>query len=115
MTTPSQRRPSPVVIHGAVALAALVPAALVVAIAGLAQGADAALAAAAGAGVVAIVLLFGSTTVDLVAGAMPSASLLVAMMTYGLQLAVLTAFLVSASAAPFFAAAAQRRRLFATT
>ena len=50
MTTPSQRRPSPVVIHGAVALAALVPAALVVATAGLAQGADAALAAAAGAG-----------------------------------------------------------------
>lgn len=113
MTTPSQRRPSPVVIHGAVALAALVPAALVVATAGLAQGADAALASAAGAGVVAIVLLFGSTTVDLVAGAMPSASLLVAMMTYGLQLAVLTAFLVSASAAPFFATAAQRRWLFA--
>ena len=54
-----------------------------------------------------------STTVDLVAGAMPSASLLVAMMTYGLQLAVLTAFLVSASAAPFFAPAAQRRWLFA--
>ena len=26
MTTPSQRRPSPVVIHGAVAIAALVPA-----------------------------------------------------------------------------------------
>ncbi len=68
MTTPSQRRPSPVVIHGAVAIAALVPASLVVAIAGLAEGADAALAVAAGAG---------------------------------------------ASAAPFFAPAAQRRWLFA--
>jgi len=56
-------------------------------------------ASAAGAGVVLglAVLAFGAFAVDAVAGIMPAASLLVALMTYVLQLALMTLVLVAAS------------------
>ena len=62
---------------------------------GLVDGRSAALGAAMGAGLALTVLASGSFAVHVVARVMPSASLLVALLTYGLQLTVLTAALVS--------------------
>lgn len=50
--------------------------------------------------VTTLVLAFGSWTVHVVSAAMPSASLLVALLTYGLQIAAMTAFMASISASP---------------
>ncbi|WP_110182584.1 hypothetical protein [Nocardioides solisilvae] len=77
------------------ALAACALGLLVVAVAAAAGGREAALGAATGAGSVLTVLVLGSFVVHVVAHAMPSASLLVALLTYGLQLVVLTAVLTS--------------------
>lgn len=79
-----------------VAALAAVPVGLLVVVAGaLVDGRPAALGAAVGAGLVLTVLVTGSFVVHVVAHLMPSASLLVALLTYGLQLVVLTAALVS--------------------
>ncbi len=73
-----------------------VPVGMLVAAGGaLLDGRAAAAGAAVGAGLVLTVLAAGSFIVHVVARSMPSASLLVALLTYGLQLAVLTAVLVS--------------------
>jgi ATP synthase protein I len=55
------------------------------------SGADAAAAAAIGAVAVTLVFAFGATTVGVVARMVPSLSLLLALITYALQLAVVTA------------------------
>jgi ATP synthase protein I len=71
------------------AAAVLVVAGLLVLAAGLAHGADAAYAALVGSLVAAAVLLLGTFTVNVVAGLVPSASLLVALLTYVLQVVLM--------------------------
>ncbi len=93
MPRTSQRQPGDPglgVLLGAV-LAAVGAGIAVVALAALTGGRPSALGAAIGAGLVITVLALGSFVVHVVAAAMPSASLLVALLTYGLQLAVLIA------------------------
>lgn len=58
------------------------------AVAGLVHGSSAAGAAAIGAGLVALVVSFGTLSMHVVASAMPTASLLVALVTYATQLAI---------------------------
>lgn len=77
------------------ALAAVPVGALVAGIAALADGRDGALGAAVGAGMVLTVLVSGSFVVHVVSRVMPSASLLVALLTYALQIAVLGAVMLS--------------------
>jgi ATP synthase protein I len=62
--------------------------ALLAGIAGIVHGAEPAAAAAVGAGLVALVVSFGTFSLHVVASAMPSASLLVALVTYATQLAI---------------------------
>jgi ATP synthase protein I len=71
------------------AAAVLVVAGLLVLAAALAHGADAAYAALVGSLVAAAVLLMGTFTVNVVAGLVPSASLLVALLTYLLQVVLM--------------------------
>jgi ATP synthase protein I len=93
-TKQDQRDPGLAVLLSA-ALGAMGAGLVVVVLAAALGGRSEALGAAVGAGVVLTVLLTGSFAVHVVAHLMPSASLLVGLMTYGLQIAVLTAVLVS--------------------
>lgn len=102
MTSESRRLPvspgSRVLVQASLGLIAAVVVTALVAF--LASGADA-LSTVVTAGVVtAMVLAFGSWAVHVVAAAMPAASLLVALMTYGLQIVVLTAFLALVTDSP---------------
>ena len=76
------------------------------------HGSDAAGAALIGALAVLGVMLFGSVTVDVVSGLMPHASLMVALLTYTLQLMLVVVLLVTLSEQPAFAGVAERRWLF---
>ena len=76
-----------------------VVAALVV-VAFIAAGADAAATVLTGGVVSAVVLAAGSWAVHVVATLMPTASMLVALMTYALQIALLTAFMALVSDSP---------------
>ena len=71
------------------AVAALVAGALVVAIGAIAGGAPAAYGALAGTFIVVGVFGFGAFTVNLVARVLPAAALLVAMLTYTLQVVLM--------------------------
>ncbi|WP_185995817.1 hypothetical protein [Nocardioides campestrisoli] len=93
-TTQDHRDPGLAVLLAA-ALAAVGVGLLAVAAAAVVDGRPAALGAAVGAGAVLTVLVFGSFAVHVVAQAMPSASLLVAILTYGLQIVALTAVMTS--------------------
>lgn len=73
------------------AVAAAVVGMVLVVAGAVAGGSDAALAAAVGAIAVTAVFTFGNLTVGLVARLMPSLSLVFALLTYALQLAVVTA------------------------
>ena len=75
------------VIVRAAALTALAGVVLVGA-AAVVHGADAAAAAAVGAGLVVFVVSFGTLSLHVVASAMPTASLLVALVTYATSLAI---------------------------
>jgi len=75
------------VVVGA-ALTTVLAGAALVAVAALVHGAEAAAAAAVGAGLVVLVVSFGTLSLHLVASAMPTASLLVALVTYVTQLAI---------------------------
>jgi ATP synthase protein I len=90
-TRASTRRSSLVpgvrVVARAAALTALAGAALV-AVAAVVHGGEAAAAAAVGAGLVLLVVSFGTLSLHVVASAMPTASLLVALVTYVTQLAI---------------------------
>jgi ATP synthase protein I len=100
-TAPRRLSPSPgsvILARSTVALAAA--ALLVVSVAGLVAGGDAAGRALLGGAATAVVLAFGSWSVHVVASAMPSASLLVALMTYGLQVAAMTAFMALVTDSP---------------
>jgi ATP synthase protein I len=62
--------------------------ALLTGAAAIVHGAEPAAAAAVGAGLVALVVSFGTFSLHVVASAMPTASLLVALVTYATQLAI---------------------------
>lgn len=111
-TATQDRRPGAVALHGAVATAALVPGLLVAGAGLVLAGGDAAGAALIGSLAVLAVLLFGSVTVDVVSGLMPHASLMVALLTYTLQLMLVVVLLVTLSQQPAFAGVAERRWLF---
>lgn len=68
-------------------------------------------AALAGTGIGIGVLFFGSLLVDLVASVMPSAALLVALLTYTLQLALLLVLLIAIDDSHAFSAPAEARAL----
>ena len=75
------------VVARAAVLTALVGVVLV-AVAAVVHGGEAAAAAAVGAGLVILVVSFGTLSLHVVASAMPTASLLVALVTYVTQLAI---------------------------
>lgn len=102
MTTESTRtaRPGTRVLVGAGLASGAVVGVLVLA-AALVHGSDAALAAAVGGGAAVAVFAFGTAVVHVVSSVSPSASLLVALMTYALQLAALALLVVSISDASF--------------
>lgn len=92
-TTTSEQGQSPRVtgmrpLLGA-SVAALVVGGVVIAVAGLASGADAAAAALVGTAIAAGVFTLGSLAVNAVASLLPAASLIVALMTYLLQVVVM--------------------------
>ena len=87
---------APRVLLGA-ACAALVAGLLLVLLAALVSGSAAAYGAAAGTAIVIGVFAIGSVAVDLVAGLLPNASLMVAMLTYTLQVVALALIFVALS------------------
>ena len=70
-------------------VAAVVMVLLLVVLGGAQDGSAGAWGALTGGGIACLVFAFGTTCVHVVTGAMPSASLLVALMTYTLQLAAM--------------------------
>lgn len=92
MTTenrPGPRDRGPAILPRTACATAVVGVVLTV-IAAIAGGTPAAYGAALGVGLLLLVFGFGTFTVDVVAAVMPPASLLVALLTYSLQLVVLT-------------------------
>lgn len=96
MTTESYRdaRPGGAVLVGA-AVAALLAGLVLTIVAGLVSGGTAALSAAVSTGLVVVVIGFGVFVLNTVASVMPSATVLVALVTYALQLVVLAAVALS--------------------
>jgi len=96
MTTESHRDPRP---GGAVLIraagAAIVTGLVLAVVAGLVAGSTAALSAAVSAGLVVVLIGFGVFVLNTVASVMPSATVLVALVTYALQLVVLAAVALS--------------------
>lgn len=94
MTTESTRRPRDpgVRVLGGVTVLAFGVAAVVTTIGALFSGAAAARGAASGAFSVAVVMAFGTYVVHVAAQAVPALSLLVALMTYALQIVMMGAF-----------------------
>ncbi len=94
MTTASHplRRPRggrALVVAGAVAVAATL---VLVGLAALVDGSTAAAGAAVGAAITWLIFAFGAFVVHAVAGALPAASLLIAMLTYLLQVLAVALF-----------------------
>ncbi|MBC9733177.1 hypothetical protein [Nocardioides marmotae] len=97
MTTETLRRPrrtagagrgSGAAVIGGAALGSLALGVLAAVVGALVDGAPAAYGALVGAVLAVAVMVFGSSTVNVVAGLMPGASLLFALLTYALQLLV---------------------------
>lgn len=87
ITSRSSLVPGVRVVVRAAALTGLASAVLV-AVAAVVHGGEAAAAAAVGAGLVLLVVSFGALSLHVVASAMPAMSLLVALVTYATQLAI---------------------------
>jgi ATP synthase protein I len=87
ITSRSSLVPGARVVVRAAALTGLAGALLVV-VAAVVHGGEAAAAAAVGAGLVLLVVSFGALSLHVVASAMPAMSLLVALVTYATQLAI---------------------------
>lgn len=87
ITSRSSLVPGARVVVRAAALTGLAGALLVV-VAAVVHGGEAAAAAAVGAGLVLLVVSFGTLSLHVVASAMPAMSLLVALVTYATQLAI---------------------------
>jgi len=113
MTTETPR-PTPLaggrVLLGAAAVA-LLAGLFVVAVGALAGGSGAAYGALVGSAVAVAVFLLGAGTVHVVAGVMPAASLLVALLTYTLQVAALALVLVGLDGSGLLDGALDRRWL----
>lgn len=92
-------RPS---VLGGVFLVTLVVGGVVVALAALVDGRDGALGALVGAGLVTAVLGFGCGTLALVARVMPSATLLVALVTYFFQAVLMVLIAIRLSGTELF-------------
>ncbi|WP_248581008.1 hypothetical protein [Nocardioides sp. InS609-2] len=99
MTTESKQvtRPQGASLLLGAAAAALVVATVITVVGALASGSTAAYGALTGAGIALVVFMIGSFSVDAVARVMPSASLLVAMLTYTLQVVVMALVFVALS------------------
>ncbi len=93
-TTTPQGRPYGVAALGVAVLAGSGAGVLVAALGAAIGGGAGATGALVGAGVTLLVLATGFAVVDLVAGLMPAASIVVALLTYTLQMVVLAALLV---------------------
>ncbi len=89
-----EARPYGVAALGVVVLAGSVSGVLVAVVAAVFDGSAGLVGGLAGAGVTLLVLATGFATVDLVAGLMPAMSLVVALLTYTLQVVLLGALLV---------------------
>ncbi|WP_148614801.1 hypothetical protein [Nocardioides rubriscoriae] len=87
-------RPYGVAALGVAVLAGSASAVVVAALAAVFDGSAGLVGALTGAGVTLLVLATGFAAVDLVAGLMPTASLVVALLTYTLQVVLLAALLV---------------------
>lgn len=112
MTTESKQdtRPGAFVLLGAAA-AALLVGLLMVLVAALVSGTTAALSVAAGVGLVVSVIGFGVFTLNTIASIMPSATVLVALVTYALQLVVMAAVLLTLVRSGMLEGALDRRWL----
>lgn len=110
---PRPRRASTSVLAGA-ALVTLVLGGLATVLGSLVVGRSAAYGALVGTAVVVGVFGLGSLVVDQVAGALPGASLLVALMTYTLQVVALAALFLALSRSGLLEATLDRRWLGAT-
>ena len=77
-------------------------------VAGLVHGSTSAAAAAVGAGLVALVVSFGTLSMHVVASAMPTASLLVALVTYATQLAIVLLVFLAVTRGDLFSAVHER-------
>jgi ATP synthase protein I len=88
-----EARPYGVAALGVAVLAGSVCGVVVAVLATILDGSAGLLGALAGAGVTLLVLATGFAVVDLVAGLLPAASLVVAMLTYTLQIVLLAALL----------------------
>jgi ATP synthase protein I len=114
-TTPQhpRRRGSTSVLAGA-ALGTLVLGGLAATLGALLEGRSAAYGSLVGTAVVVGVFGIGSLVVDRVAGALPSAALLVALMTYTLQVVLLAALFLVLSDSGLLDATLDRRWLAGT-
>ncbi len=84
------------------AVAALLVGSGLAAVGAVVEGSAAAYGAAVGAGIAAAVFLLGSLLVNVVAGLAPSASLLVALLTYALQVVLMAVVFAALSRASAF-------------
>jgi ATP synthase protein I len=103
MTTESKQdtRPGVTVLLGA-AMAAAAAVVLLTAVAAITQGAHAAAATGVGGGMALAIYLFGTAALNVVAGIMPTISLLFAMLTYTLQVALMTLLMVAINQSDVF-------------
>jgi hypothetical protein len=95
MTTESKQdtRPGVTVLLGA-AIAGAAAVVLLSVVAAITGGADAAVATGVGGGMALGIFFFGTAALHLVAGVMPTMSLLFALLTYTLQVALMTLLMV---------------------
>lgn len=100
--TRSTRKAGGVSLLVRAALLACLAGLCLAAVGGLVSGSAAASGALFGAALTALILFGGSVVVDLVATVLPSASLLVAMLTYVLQLVSLGVILLAVERSPEF-------------
>ena len=112
MTTESKQdtRPGVMVLLVAAATALLVGLVMMV-VAALVSGPAAALSVAAGVALVVSVVGFGVFTLNTVASIMPSATVLVALVTYALQLVVMAAVILTLARSGLFDETLDRRWL----
>ncbi len=99
MTTESKQvtRPQGASLLLGVAVAGLAVTVVVTVVGALSSGSTAAYGALTGAGLALVVFMLGSFSVDAVARVMPAASLLVAMLTYTLQVVLMALVFVALS------------------
>ena len=112
MTTESKQDARPgVTVLLVAAGAALLAGLVLVVVAALVSGSAAALGVAAGVGLVVSVVSFGVFTLNVVASIMPSVTVLVALVTYSLQLVVMAVVILGLAGSGLFEETLERRWL----